>query len=69
MEHKKFFVSVSEMQADLYTQYNTRRPHQGRLIKGRTPQQMFAAGKRKTRGGEKPKKPPKLIAQTEATVR
>jgi transposase InsO family protein len=44
----KFYESVAEMQTDLdaYLQhYNTQRPHQGRLMHGRTPQQAFQDGK------------------------
>ena len=47
MGRKKFYERVAEMQKDLdeYLQhYNTKRPHQGRLMKGRTPYQAFVDG-------------------------
>jgi transposase InsO family protein len=48
MGRKKFYESVAEMQTDLdayLLHYNTQRPHQGRLMHGRTPQQAFVEGK------------------------
>ena len=47
MGRKKFYASIEEMQADLeiyLKQYNEKRPHQGRNMKGRTPIQVFKAG-------------------------
>jgi len=47
MGRKKFYESVAEMQTDLDTylaHYNTKRPHQGRLMNGRTPYKAFTAG-------------------------
>jgi transposase InsO family protein len=47
MGRKKFYESVEEMQKDLeiYLQtYNTKRPHQGRNMNGRTPKTVFLEG-------------------------
>jgi transposase InsO family protein len=47
MGRKKFYESVEEMQKDLdayLVQYNQKRPHQGRLMNGRVPYQMFKQG-------------------------
>jgi transposase InsO family protein len=47
MGRKKFYESVDEMQTDLDTYlagYNTRRPHQGRGMNGRTPMRAFKDG-------------------------
>jgi transposase InsO family protein len=47
MGRKKFYESVAEMQTDLdayFVQYNTKRPHQGRLMNGRTPYKAFVDG-------------------------
>lgn len=47
MGRKKFYDSVDEMQKDLdaYLRiYNTRRPHQGRNMNGRTPEAVFKSG-------------------------
>lgn len=47
MGRKKFYESVEEMQKDLVLyliQYNQKRPHQGRNMKGRTPYQVFKDG-------------------------
>ena len=47
MGRKKFYETVDEMQADLdayLVRYNTRRPHQGRNMKGRTPARAFRDG-------------------------
>ena len=47
MGRKKFYESVDQMQADLdayLIAYNTKRPHQGRNMNGRTPQNVFLAG-------------------------
>lgn len=44
---EKFYESVAEMQADLdayLVKYNTKRPHQGRGMNGRTPLQAFKDG-------------------------
>ena len=46
MGRKKFYESITEMQKDLdgyLVVYNTKRPHQGRNMKGRTPEQVFKA--------------------------
>ena len=43
----RWYESLDEMQTDLDTyllQYNTKRPHQGRMMNGRTPEQMFLKG-------------------------
>jgi transposase InsO family protein len=43
----KWYDSVEEMQKDLddyLVGYNTKRPHQGRGMKGRTPEKVFLAG-------------------------
>jgi transposase InsO family protein len=43
----KWYESLEEMQADLnafLVLYNTRRPHRGRGMNGRTPEQVFLAG-------------------------
>ena len=40
MARKKWFETIEEMQIDLdayLVTYNTKRPHQGRAMKGRTP--------------------------------
>ena len=45
MGRTKFYVSISEMQTDLdayLVTYDTRRPHQGRGMNGRTPADVFA---------------------------
>lgn len=47
MGRKKFYESITEMQKDLddyLVVYNTKRPHQGRKMKGRTPEQVFREG-------------------------
>jgi len=44
---EKFYEAVSEMQADLdayLVKYNTKRPHQGRKMNGKTPWQAFKKG-------------------------
>lgn len=44
---KKWYETIEEMQADLDAYlaiYNTKRPHQGRGMKGRTPQKAFTDG-------------------------
>ena len=44
MGRKKFYESIDEMQKDLDTYlltYNTKRPHQGRGMNGRTPADVF----------------------------
>lgn len=47
MGRKKFYDSLEEMQKDLEAYlklYNTRRPHQGRNMNGRTPEKAFTDG-------------------------
>lgn len=47
MGRKKFYEAVAEMQTDLdafLVHYNTKRPHQGRGMKGRTPIKAFTDG-------------------------
>jgi len=47
MGRKKFYESVEEMQKDLdayLLHYNTKRPHQGRGMNGRTPMKAFTDG-------------------------
>ncbi len=47
MGRAKFYEGVAEMQADLdayLVTYNTKRPHQGRGMRGRTPQKAFTQG-------------------------
>ena len=61
MGRTKFYESLQEMQHDLETYlktYNTRRPHQGRNMNGKTPQKMFLEGLAKPpeRKKEKPTK-------------
>ena len=48
---KTWFETIEEMQAvldDYLTSYNTRRPHQGRGMNGRTPIKAFRTGIPKT---------------------
>ena len=43
----KWYEQIDEMQADLdayLATYNEKRPHQGRMMEGRTPKQMFEIG-------------------------
>jgi transposase InsO family protein len=50
MGRKKFYESVDEMQKDLEIYldlYNTKRPHQGLNMNGRTPEHMFTEGLKK----------------------
>jgi transposase InsO family protein len=50
MGRKKFYESVDEMQKDLESYlvlYNTKRPHQGINMNGKTPQHMFIEGLKK----------------------
>jgi len=61
MGRKKFYETVDEMQKDLdayLVTYNTKRPHQGRNMNGRTPAAVFVDGlpKHNNRKEEKPKK-------------
>ncbi len=61
---EKWYESVEEMQADLdafLELYNTKRPHQGRNMNGRTPYQAFLDGilKKETAKQEVPPKPKK----------
>lgn len=47
MGRTKWYESLAEMQQDLdayFVQYNTKRAHQGRGMKGRTPYDVFVAG-------------------------
>jgi len=47
MGRKKFYEAVDEMQTDLdafLVHYNTKRPHQGRGMNGRTPMKAFTDG-------------------------
>lgn len=47
MGRKKWYESVEEMQKDLdayFVFYNTKRPHQGRNMNGRTPETVFIEG-------------------------
>jgi hypothetical protein len=44
---EKYYETIEEMQTDLdayLVTYNTRRPHQGRAMKGRIPQKAFTDG-------------------------
>ena len=61
MGRTKFYESLDEMQFDLdayLVGYNTKRPHQGRNMNGRTPATVFLAGlpKPEKRKEEKSKK-------------
>jgi transposase InsO family protein len=50
MGRKKWYESVAEMQSDLdiyLKEYNEKRPHQGRNMKGKTPQLVFQKEKTK----------------------
>ena len=61
---EKFYETVGEMQTDLdayLVTYNTKRPHQGRGMKGRTPLRAFKDGL-KLRPKTKPKEGPKEAA-------
>ena len=47
MGRKKWYETIEEMQKDLdvyLVHYNTKRPHQGRNMKGRTPHKVFIDG-------------------------
>jgi transposase InsO family protein len=47
MGRKKFYETIEEMQKDLddyLVRYNTKRPHQGRNMKGMTPYTAFKKG-------------------------
>ena len=47
MGRKKWYETIDEMQKGLEAfllHYNTKRPHQGRNMKGRTPQKAFTDG-------------------------
>ena len=47
MGRKKWYETLEEMQIDLdadLVHYNTKRPHQGRAMNGRTPQKTFTEG-------------------------
>ena len=61
---EKFYETVGEMQVDLdayLVRYNTKRPHQGRGMNGKTPLQAFKKGL-KLRPKTKPKEEPKKAA-------
>ena len=63
MGRKKFYDSIDEMQNDLDAYliiYNTRRPHQGRNMNGRTPHQVFKACLPKTKSRSKNKQEDKM---------
>ena len=52
---KKWYETIAEMQTDLdayLVTYNTRRPHQGRAMNGRTPQKVFTDGLPKKENGK-----------------
>jgi transposase InsO family protein len=58
---KTWFETIDEMQAvlDIYLiSYNAKRPHQGRNMKGRTPQQVFTDGMPKPQPEKKEKSQP-----------
>ena len=58
MGRKKWYDSLDEMQRDLdayFITYNTKRPHQGRGMKGRTPYQAFIDDTKKARAKRAPK--------------
>lgn len=60
MGRTKFYESVEEMQIDLdayLVTYNTKRPHQGRNMSGRTPATVFTAGLPKTEKEKEETKP------------
>ena len=47
MGRKKWYETIKEMQTDLdayIARYNTKRPHQGRAMNGRTPHKAFTDG-------------------------
>jgi transposase InsO family protein len=55
MGRTKFYESIDEMQVDLdafLVTYNTRRPHQGRGMNGRTPEKAFRDGLPKPKNGK-----------------
>lgn len=59
MGRTKFYESIDEMQTDLdayLVTYNTKRPHQGRNINGRTPATVFVAGRPKGKNGKEERK-------------
>lgn len=56
MGRKKWYESVEAMQKDLdeyLIKYNTKRPHQGRNMNGRTPEKVFKEGLAKTKKAAK----------------
>lgn len=58
MGRTKFYEGVEEMQTDLdayLVTYNTKRPHQGRNMNGRTPATVFVAGLPKPEKGKEEK--------------
>ena len=66
---KTWFETVAEMQAVLdgyLVHYNTRRPHQGRGMNGRTPAAVFAAGLPSTKSKKEVKRKTEAAAQTAA---
>jgi transposase InsO family protein len=67
MGRKKWYESVEQMQQDLdlyFVKYNTKRPHQGRNMNGRTPEKVFKEGLKTTQKTEenKTKKTAKIAA-------
>lgn len=58
MGRKKFYESLEEMQKDLEAYlklYNTKRPHQGRNMNGRTPEKAFIQGLPKPKNAKEEK--------------
>ena len=67
---KKFYESVDEMQEDLdifLASYNTKRPHQGRGMNGRTPMTVFKAGKPTKAMKQDANRPPERLYEKEMT--
>lgn len=67
---RTWFETVGEMQAVLdeyLVQYNTKRPHQGRGMNGRTPATVFVAGLPKAKPKKEVKRKIETTAQTAAT--
>lgn len=55
---EKWYDEIAEMQKDLdayLAHYNTKRPHQGRNMNGRTPLAAFKEGIRKSPSSKAPK--------------
>jgi transposase InsO family protein len=62
---RTWFETIDEMQAsldDYLVTYNTKRPHQGRGMNGRTPVTVFKSGLPRTTPQQKEKAPPKKPA-------